>query len=136
MQPCKPPPDFCSTISAPEDHVHVHVHPHDTRHLETTDAPVWQTVVVGITIVIMLAVIVSDRIGPDWVMVTALMVFMVTEIITVSEGLAGFSNSGVLTVMALFVVAEGVSRTGAPGLLHGQDFGQTQDHCRRSRYDS
>jgi hypothetical protein len=35
-------------------------------------APVWETVVVALTIVIMLAVIVSDKIGPDWVMVTAL----------------------------------------------------------------
>jgi di/tricarboxylate transporter len=107
-----------------EDHVHVHDHDHDTRLLQTTDAPVWQTVVVGITIVIMLAVIVSDRIGPDWVMVTALMVFMVTEIITVSEGLAGFSNSGVLTVMALFVVAEGVSRTGALDYYMGKILGK------------
>jgi hypothetical protein len=98
-------------------------HTYDNRRLRT-DFAVWKTVVVALTIVIMLAVIVSDKIGPDWVMVTALMVFMVTEIVTVSEGLAGFANSGVLTVMALFVVAEGVSRTGALDYYMGKILGK------------
>jgi len=75
--------------------------------------PVWHAVVVGVTIFMMLCVIMTDRIGPDWVMLTTLLVFMACEIVTVKDALAGFSNSGVLTVMSLFVVAEGVSRTGA-----------------------
>jgi di/tricarboxylate transporter/predicted amino acid-binding ACT domain protein len=55
----------------------------------------------------------TDKIGPDWVMAAGLTVFMVMEIVTVKEGLEGFSNEGILTVMVLFVVAEGISRTGA-----------------------
>jgi len=33
-------------------------------------------------------------------------------ILTLKEGAAGFSNTGVLTVLALYMVAEGVSQTG------------------------
>jgi len=38
---------------------------------------------------------------------------MASGIISVAEGLEGFSNQGLMTVMVLFVVAEGISRTGA-----------------------
>jgi hypothetical protein len=57
--------------------------------------------------------LVSDRVGADMVMVVALTLFMASGIVTIKEGLAGFSNEGVLTVMALFAVASGISKTGA-----------------------
>jgi Na+/H+ antiporter NhaD/arsenite permease-like protein len=38
--------------------------------------------------------------------------------------LLGFANSGVLTVMALFIVAEGVSRTGALDYYMGKILGK------------
>jgi di/tricarboxylate transporter len=91
---------------------------------ESTPAPVWQTVIVSLTLVIMFIFMMTDKIGPDWVMAAGLTVFMVTDIITVKEGLEGFSNEGILTVMVLFVVAEGISRTGAldyyMGLIMGR----------------
>lgn len=77
------------------------------------DAPVWQTVTVAVTLFIMFVFMLKDWIGPDWVMVSGLTLFMACEIVTVKQGLEGFSNEGVLTVMSLFVVAESVSRTGA-----------------------
>jgi hypothetical protein len=61
----------------------------------------------------MLLILSFDKVGPDWVMACALVIFMVTQIITVKEALEGFANEGIMTVMALFVVAEGISRTGA-----------------------
>jgi di/tricarboxylate transporter len=45
------------------------------------------------------------------VMLVALTMFMVSGIISIEEGLEGFSNEGVLTVMALFAVAAGISKT-------------------------
>jgi di/tricarboxylate transporter len=75
--------------------------------------PVWHAYVVSITLVIMFGFMMSDYIGPDWVMTAGVVLFMACEIVTVKEGVAGFSSAGILTVMALFVVAEGVSRTGA-----------------------
>jgi len=83
----------------------------------------WEQAVVSIVLVVMLGVLAVDKVGPDWVMTTALVIFMVCEIIDTEQALKGFANEGVLTVMALFVVAEGVSRTGAldyyMGLLLG-----------------
>ena len=90
------------------------------------DAPpplVWETVVVAVTLVLMLLFMSFDNIRPDWVMVTGLVIFMVTEIVTVKEGLAGFSNEGIMTVMSLFIVAEGISRTGALDYYMGKLLG-------------
>jgi hypothetical protein len=47
----------------------------------------------------MFAFLIADRIAPDHVFVTALAFCMVTGIIDTREGLKGFSNEGVLTVM-------------------------------------
>jgi undecaprenyl pyrophosphate phosphatase UppP len=86
-------------------------------------APVWQTVVVAVTLAVMFGFMMTDRIGPDWVMTAGLVLFMACKIVTIPEALEGYSNDGILTVMALFVVAEGVSRTGCidhyMGLLLG-----------------
>ena len=46
-------------------------------------------------------------------MLVSLTLCMAAGIITVDEGLEGFSNEGLLSVMALFVVAQGISVTGA-----------------------
>jgi Na+/melibiose symporter-like transporter len=81
--------------------------------VEKADLPIWQTVVVAVTIFAMFVFMLTDKIGPDWVMVAGLTLFMLCEIVTIIEGLQGFSNEGILTVMVLFVVAESVSRTGA-----------------------
>jgi di/tricarboxylate transporter len=74
--------------------------------------PVWQTVLVSVTLAVMFLFMLKDWIGPDWVMVTGLIIFMVSGIVDSKEALAGFSNEGILTVMSLFVMAEGVTRTG------------------------
>lgn len=73
----------------------------------------WEPWIVGFTLIVMLVCMMTDYIGPDWVMAAGVTFFMTCQIITIKQGLEGFSNEGILTVMALFVVAEGVSRTGA-----------------------
>jgi len=60
----------------------------------------------------MFVALMSDRVGADVVMLSALAVSMAAGIVSVPEGLGGFANEGLLTVVALFVVAEGISRTG------------------------
>lgn len=40
---------------------------------------------------------------------------MAANIVTVAEGLIGFSNEGVLTVLVLFVIAAGIQLTGGLG---------------------
>ncbi|KAL3922634.1 MAG: hypothetical protein SGILL_002104 [Bacillariaceae sp.] len=77
------------------------------------DYVLWEILYVCGVLLFMLVALISDRIGADSVMMIALTLFMASGIITVEEGVMGFSNEGVLTVMALFVVADGISRTGA-----------------------
>jgi di/tricarboxylate transporter len=73
----------------------------------------WQIVYMCIVLLYMFVALLSDRVGADAVMITALTLCMAAEIVTIDEGLAGFANEGLLTVMVLFVVAEGISVTGA-----------------------
>ena len=83
----------------------------------------WQILVVSFTLLLMFAVLLTDKVGADWAMLTAVAIFMVTKIISISEGLAGFSNEGILTVLVLFVVADGISRTGALDWYMGKILG-------------
>ncbi|KAL7547056.1 hypothetical protein ACHAWF_010378 [Thalassiosira exigua] len=87
------------------------------RRLQESEEPkpqpvLWEMIYVGIVLVIMFAVLLTDKIGADLVMLATLTACMAANIITVSEGVMGFSNEGVLTVMVLFVVAAGVQMTG------------------------
>jgi hypothetical protein len=77
------------------------------------DSELWEILYTCGVLLFMFVALVSDRIGADSVMMIALTLFMASGIISVPEGVVGFSNEGVLSVMALFVVADGISRTGA-----------------------
>jgi len=57
------------------------------------------------------------RIGPHLVMIAALTVLSVSGILTADEALQGFSNSGLITVAGMFVVAAGMHASGAIDLL-------------------
>eukprot|EP00984_Skeletonema_dohrnii_P019718 scaffold9483_cov111-Skeletonema_dohrnii-CCMP3373.AAC.2 len=95
------------------------------RHLQeanNTNAPtssptpqpgeLWQMIYVGVVLLVMFALLISDKIGADMVMLAALTACMAGQIITVQQGVAGFANVAVLTVMILFVVAAGIQLTG------------------------
>jgi di/tricarboxylate transporter len=89
---------------------------HDRNLAESKDASpgeLWEIIFVSVVLFFMFAALLTEKVGADWVMITGLTLFMVTEIITIKEGLEGFANEGILTVLVLFVVAEGISRTGA-----------------------
>ena len=91
---------------------------------DSTGSELWEAIVTCIVLVIMFGSLISDFAGADSIMLAALTVFMVTEIISIPEGLAGFSNEGLLTVLVLFVVAEGISRTGALDWYMGKLLGR------------
>ena len=86
------------------------------RHLEDQDGDdggeTWEIVYTCLVLLVMFVALVSDRIGADSVMLSALTAFAAAEIISLEEALIGFSNEGLMTVMVLFVVAEGISKTG------------------------
>ena len=64
------------------------------------------------------------RIGPHLVMVAALTILSVSGILTSEEALLGFSNSGLITVAAMFVVAAGMHASGAIDLLVNRILGR------------
>jgi hypothetical protein len=80
---------------------------------EESGGSLWEIVFTSLVLLFMFIALISDRIGADMVMMIALSLLMASEIITVEEGVAGFANEGLLTVLILFVVAAGISHTGA-----------------------
>jgi len=70
----------------------------------------WMTIGVVIGLV---AALVSDVGRPDLVMLSGLSALLVAGVVTPEQAFAGFSNSAVLTVGALYVVAAGVQHTHA-----------------------
>eukprot|EP00977_Amphora_coffeiformis_P009247 scaffold2102_cov161-Amphora_coffeaeformis.AAC.31 len=77
------------------------------------DGSTWEIVYTCVVLLAMFAALISDRIGADGVMLAALTAVAAAEIISLPEALVGFSNEGLMTVMVLFVVAEGIAKTGA-----------------------
>ena len=88
------------------------------------DAPTWQVVYTCIVLVVMFGALITDKFGADSIMLTALTAFLAAEVITLQEGLEGFANQGLLTVLVLFVVAQGISKTGALDWYMGKLLGQ------------
>ena len=84
----------------------------------------WEWILTIVVLVIMFGVLILDRVGTDSVMLTALMCFYVSGIINIDETLKGFNSQGLLTVLVLFVVAEGLNKTGALNWYVGKLFGR------------
>lgn len=74
--------------------------------------PVDMLIVFGLTL-LALALFVSEAVSFDVVAVLVMSVLMVTGILTTQEGLSGFSNPATVAIGAMFVVSEGIRRTGA-----------------------
>lgn len=66
----------------------------------------------GITAVA-LACFVFEWLPADVTALSVMVVLMLLGLVTPEEGIAGFSNSATITVMAMFILSAGISRTGA-----------------------
>lgn len=73
-----------------------------------TPAAVFTLAVIAVAILL----IVKDVAPPDVMLFTALVVLMAAGVVTPVQGLAGFGNTAVATVGALFIVAAGMRSTG------------------------
>jgi di/tricarboxylate transporter len=71
-----------------------------------------------------LATLVFTRLAPDLVLMGVLVLLLVSGTLEAPAALIGFSNSGVITVAALFVVAAGLRSTGAVDVLVERFFGR------------
>jgi len=65
-----------------------------------------------LTVVAVLTTLMTTRLATDMVMLTALIFLSVSGILTHQEALAGFSNSGLITVAFMYVIAAGIHNTG------------------------
>jgi di/tricarboxylate transporter len=85
---------------------------------------VFQVTWMILVLLLMLVLLLSDRVYADHVMVLALALLLAGQTVSVPEALAGFSNEGLLTVLVLFVVASGISRTGGLDWYMGKLLGR------------
>jgi di/tricarboxylate transporter len=90
--------------------------------LSTLGWDAWYTVAVAAGLVVALM---RDLARPDLVMLGGLAALLTAGVVSPAEAFEGFSNSAVLTVAALYVVAAGVQRTDALVSLDAFLFGQT-----------
>ncbi|MBN2195407.1 MAG: SLC13 family permease [Polyangiaceae bacterium] len=83
----------------------------------------------GITLAVLIGVLgllVFTSLGADAVLLAGLAVVVVTGVVDTRTAISGFSNEGMLTVAALFVVAAGVRQTGAMSRVAGLLLGRSQ----------
>ncbi len=77
----------------------------------------WQSVVTLLLTIGALLLLALSRLGPHLIMMGVLTCLSGLGILTTEEALAGFSNSGLLTVAAMFIVATGVHQSGGIDLV-------------------
>jgi len=63
-------------------------------------------------ILLMIISLVREIMRPGLILFSALVIFLVADILTAEEALSGFSNKGMITVGLLFLVSEGVKESG------------------------
>jgi len=80
-----------------------------------------------LTLAIVMAVLITlivSSIATDVILMSALAALVITGVLTPLEGLAGFSNPGVMTIATLYIVAAGLKETGAIQWIAGRLLGQ------------
>ncbi|MDH3746696.1 MAG: SLC13 family permease [Gammaproteobacteria bacterium] len=76
-------------------------------------------IVLGI-LTVSLILFISEVIRMDLVALLVLGALAITGLVTPNEALAGFSNSAVITVWAMFILSEGLTRTGIADIIGRQ----------------
>lgn len=72
----------------------------------------YRAVFVIVVLVFVILALIKDRMRPGLVLLSAAIVFLCAGILTPKDMLEGFSNKGMITVALLFLVSEGVRRSG------------------------
>jgi len=72
---------------------------------------------VSILLTVVLVLLMTEKITVDRTAIGIMMVLALTGILTPEEVVAGFANSAVITVAAMFLISQGLIRTGAVGFI-------------------
>ena len=70
------------------------------------------TAFVTIVLLLLLVALIKEALRPGIVLFSGAVVFLCAGVLTPKEVLEGFSNKGMITVALLFLVSEGVRRSG------------------------
>lgn len=70
-------------------------------------------------LVIAVVLFISDRLRPDWVALMVTVALGVSGVLTPQEAFSGLSRSAVITIMAIFILTEGLRRTGVARSMAG-----------------
>lgn len=73
----------------------------------------WEAIVALLTVLAVLGMLALSKIAADLILMAALIFLLVTGILEPNEAFAGFGNTGLMTIAALYVVAAGLRETGA-----------------------
>ena len=73
--------------------------------------------IVSIILAITLYLLISEKIPIDLIAIGLIVILMLTKLLTPIEAVAGFANPAVLTVGAMFLISQGMIRTGAVGFI-------------------
>ena len=91
---------------------------------DESSGELWEVVYMSVVLFLTFGALISDKIGADLVMISALTLCLASGIIIMEERMAGFSNEGLLTVLAMFVVAAGINHTDALDWYIGKMLGR------------
>ena len=72
----------------------------------------FQIIYVACCLVLMIWALIADRLKPGLILFTCVVLMLCAGILTPKDCLEGFSNKGMITVALLFLVSEGVRRSG------------------------
>lgn len=72
----------------------------------------FQSIFVLVTLILLIVALIRDRMRPGLVLLSGATIYLCAGILTPQEMLEGFSNKGMITVAMLFLVSEGVRRSG------------------------
>jgi Na+/H+ antiporter NhaD and related arsenite permeases len=73
----------------------------------------WEGILSTLLVVGVLGFLALSRITPDLILMAALIILLVSGVVTPEVAFAGFGNTGLMTIAALYVVAAGLRETGA-----------------------
>jgi di/tricarboxylate transporter len=84
-----------------------------------------EAIITLIVVALMLAGLATELMAPDVIVFSALGVLLLTDVLTIPEALSGFSNSGMLTVAVLFIVAYAAQSSGLLELFANRIMGRS-----------
>lgn len=73
----------------------------------------WEAIVAVLTVLAVLGMLAFSKIAADLILMAALIFLLISGILEPNEAFAGFGNTGLMTIAALYIVAAGLRETGA-----------------------